>query len=122
LWIIPWDLDLSMSEALDPPHLENDWRVTPIADQCAACEGGSASFTPPTLCDRLFLNLHASKALYDAKVDAFIAGPFSKAAVDAKLDQWTQQLLTAGYPVEPSAVTEIKAILDRARMNRGFAY
>ncbi|HMJ15582.1 MAG TPA: CotH kinase family protein [Polyangiaceae bacterium] len=122
LWIIPWDLDLSMSEALNPPHLESDWRTMPSADQCTGCEGASAGLAPATLCDRVFLNLHARKALYEAKVDAFIAGPFSKAAVDAKLDQWAQQLLSAGYPAEPSAVSELKAILDRARMSRGFGY
>jgi len=60
--------------------------------------------------------------MYEAKVDRFISGPFSKAAVDQKLATWKQQLQAAGFPVQEQAVSSLQAILDRARMNRGFRY
>jgi hypothetical protein len=43
-------------------------------------------------------------------------------AVDEKLERWKAQLHTAGYPVNEAALDELRAILDRARMNRGFPY
>jgi hypothetical protein len=67
-------------------------------------------------------NFHAWAERYDAKVDAFIAGPFSKAAIDEKLARWKQQILTAGFPVQEDAISQLGGILDRARINRGYAY
>jgi spore coat protein CotH len=121
LWLIPWDLDLSIKDSVTPPHVAVDWRVQPSEADCNVCAGGLATGPAPG-CDRVIQNFQAWQASYDAKIDAFIAGPFSKAVVDAKLDQWRAQLLTAGYAVDEAALTELRAILDRARMNRGFAY
>jgi spore coat protein H len=121
LWIIPWDLDLSMIGTLAPPHVDVDWRTTPSAEQCDVC-GTLGALGPAPGCDPVIRNFQTWLPSYEAKVDAFIAGPFSKQAVDDKLERWTQQLLAAGYPVQQIAVDELEATLDAARTNRGFPY
>ncbi|MET0389756.1 MAG: CotH kinase family protein [Polyangiales bacterium] len=124
LWIVPWDLDHSLREATIPPHIPVDWRQTPSATECNACEGGGGFGIngPSPGCDRVIKNFQAWQASYEAKVDAFIAGPFRKEAVDQKLDTWEQQLTAAGFPAPDGAVEELKGILDRARTHRGFLY
>jgi spore coat protein H len=121
LWLIPWDLDLSMIGTVAPPHVEVDWRTTPVAEQCDVCATFAARGPAPG-CDPVIQNFQTWLPSYEAKVDAFIAGPFSKQAVDDKLERWTQQLLAAGYPAQQIAVDQLKAALDAARTNRGFAY
>ncbi len=124
LWLIPWDLDHSMRESTMPPHVPLDWRSEPNADQCTVCGGGGGFriFSVPPGCDRVIQNFQAWRAMYEAKIDRFIAGPFSKSLVDQNLDAWTQQIVAAGFPVQDAAISELKAMLDRARMNRGFPY
>jgi hypothetical protein len=122
LWIIPSHLEHSMTDTLQPPHLDVDWRVTPTAADCSPCQSGSLEAGPAAGCDRVIHNFQAWQANYEAKVDRFIAGPFRKAAVDDKLDRWKQQIVEAGFPVEEAAINELKATLDRARMNRGYPY
>jgi spore coat protein CotH len=121
LWIIPWDLDLSFVEGPNPPHIAFDWRTEPSAAQCG-CAGGFGRLGPHPGCDRVIQNFQAWQAFYEAKVDEFVAGPFSKTAVDEKLERWTQQILDAGFPVQQAAINELRAIVDRSRMNRGFPY
>lgn len=120
-WLIPWDLDHAITESTRHPHIAVDWRTVPSAGQCNACRGGGFGSLLPA-CDPVIRNFHSGLAAYDAEIDSFIAGPFSKPAVDEKLDRWAQQLRVAGYPVPDSALSELEGVLDRARMNRGFPY
>jgi spore coat protein CotH len=117
-WLIPWDLDHAITESTMHPHIAMDWRAIPSAGQCDACRGISL----PPGCDPVIQNFQSWQASYDTEIDSFIAGPFSKSAVDEKLDRWAEQLNVAGYPVSESELSELKGILDRARMNRGFPY
>jgi spore coat protein CotH len=122
LWIIPWDLDMAMSDATNPPHLATDWRTMPMPSECNVCEVSGQSGSPPSGCDPVIRNWQALTSGYQAKIDRFISGPFSKATVDASLTQWKQQIISAGYPVQEQAVSELISVLDRARTNRGFRY
>jgi hypothetical protein len=69
-------------------------------------------------CDPVIRNFQTWQTLYESKLDELIAGPFSKAAVDAQLDVWLQQIERAGFPVNKTAVAELQAILERARKPR----
>ncbi len=120
LWIIPWDLDHSMNDSGQLPHIANDWRSTPSETGCASC--GGAFDGPAPGCDPVIQSFQAWQTGYDEKIDAFIAGPFSKAAIDTKIDRWQQQLSDAGFAPEAFAVDALKSILDRARTNRGYPY
>jgi hypothetical protein len=123
LWIIPWDLDHSMSDRSDGPHITSDWRKPVTPELCNVCEGlqlGAAG--PPSACDALFKNLQAWLPAYEAKIDRFIAGPFSKQVVDADLARWKKQLQDAGFPVDEAALSDLIRVLDWARMNRGYRY
>jgi hypothetical protein len=124
-WIIPWDLDHSMNDRAMLPHIARDWRDVPAEGECVPCAGGGGfdSFDGPAPgCDRVIQSFQAWQARYDEQVEAFIAGPFEKSSVDAKIDRWTQQLSDAGFAVNQTAIDELKAILDRARLNRGYPY
>jgi hypothetical protein len=123
LWIIPWDLDHSMRESTMLPHIALDWRTKPTAEQCNVCQGGGRrALDSPAGCDRVIQNFQSWQVAYDAKIDAFLTGPFSQAAVNEKLEQWTQQLTAAGFPVPDAAISGLEGFLERARMNRGFPY
>ncbi|HKU37319.1 MAG TPA: CotH kinase family protein [Polyangiales bacterium] len=123
VWIIPWDLDMAMNDSGQPPHIEVDWRAPADAAQCDVCAGSAlGAGSPPPGCDRVIQGFRAYRAMYDAKVDRFVAGPFSKAAVDQRLRRWQQQLASAGYTVPAEAFDQLTQVLDRARLNRGFRY
>ncbi|HET8937950.1 MAG TPA: CotH kinase family protein [Polyangiales bacterium] len=124
VWLIPWDLDQSLRDIDYPPHIPHDWRVQPPAAECGMCGRGTGlalnGHAPG--CDPVIRNFQAWQTLYESKLDELIAGPFSKAAVDAQLDVWLQQIERAGFPVNKTAVAELQAILERARANRGYPY
>lgn len=125
LWIIPWDLDQSLRDADYPPHLPYDWRLQPSAAECQMCMSNSTGFAlngPPPGCDPVFRNFQNWQALYEAKLDELLAGPFSKAAVDAQLATWSMQIRDAGFPTNDEAVEELQAILERTRTHRGYPY
>lgn len=124
LWLIPWDLDYSMAEVENPAHITFDWKAKPAAAECS-CTGGFAGLgrreLPPG-CDPVIKNFQAWMAEYDRKVDALIAGPLSKDAVESALSTWTKQLSGVGYPPPEAEITRLTQILERSRMNRGFPY
>lgn len=123
LWIIPWDLDHSMSDRTDGPHIVADWRKQPAPEECGVCDTAALGAAgPPSACDRLFGNLQVWIPQYEAKVDTFIQGPFSKANVDADLARWKQQIIDAGFTVDEAAITDLIRVLDWARANRGYKY
>jgi hypothetical protein len=89
---------------------------------CGSGTGGFALNGHAPGCDPVIRNFHAWREHYEAKLDELLAGPFSKAAVDAQLDLWTQQIQDAGFPVNTQGIQDLQAILDRARTNRGYPY
>lgn len=108
LWIVPWDLDHSMSDRTDGPHVTSDWRKPVSADACSVRDGlmpGAAG--PPSACDALFKNLPTWLPAYEAKIDRFIAGRFSKQFVDADLALWKKQIQRAGFAVDEAAWSDL---------------
>lgn len=123
LWLIPWDLDHSMSDRSDPPHITRSWRDVPTAEECNVCASGSLGASgPPSACDAVLRNFQAWVPAYEAKVDRLIEGPFSKPTTDADLARWKQQIIDAGFPVNDAAITDLIRVLDWARANRGYKY
>ena len=123
LWIVPWDLDHSLSDRPDGPHITTDWREPPTPAACNVCEGFSLSAAgPPSACDAMFKNMLTWLAAYEAKIDRFLEGPFRKEAVDAELASWKQQIMDAGFSVDQAALDDLTRILDWVRTNRGYRY
>ena len=123
VWIIPWDLDQSLRDVNYPPHLPSDWRARPSTTECGMCGGGGLALNGHAPgCDPVIRNFQAWQAQYEAKLDELLAGPFSKATVDAQLDAWLSQIREAGFPTEDAAVEELQAVLERARTHRGYPY
>jgi hypothetical protein len=119
-WIIPWDLDHSMNEAFGPVHIAIDWRSVPA--MCPGCMGGGFGQALAPGCDPVIKGFQSLLDEYNARVDEFIAGPFSKQSVDQKLDAYSAQLTAAGFVAPTAQIETLRAILDRARQNRGFPY
>jgi spore coat protein CotH len=109
LWISPWDLDHSMRASTAPPHVPVDWRMKPSPEACQGCRagGGFGAISAPPGCDRVIQNFQAWQSSYDSQVERLIAGPFSKSAVDMKLEQWKAQIVAAGFPVQQAAIDEL---------------
>jgi hypothetical protein len=129
MWLIPWDLDTSF-DGLAEDRIEPQWNK-PAACMCVTNSQGTIEW--PASCDQLIKYLIPWQKDYDAMVDAFIAGPFAAAAVDAKLNAWAPQIEplvaeAAGRNSAPSsftwsnAVTQFKATIESARTHRGYAY
>lgn len=126
MWLIPWDLDQSLRDVNYPPHIPDDWRMQPTAAQCGMCgssgAGGFALNGPAPGCDPVIRGFQAWQQLYEAKLDELLAGPFSKAVVDAQLDTWMKQIQDAGFVVNEAAVQDLQGVLERARTHRGYPY
>lgn len=123
-WLIPWDMDFVLQQGTIV-NLPIEWR----ADAACVCLGTAL----PTSCDALFSAMRTHNAEFEAAVDAFIAGPFEKARVDALLTEWENQIApavmaTSGLGGAPTAsewqqaVTRLRTLVDQARANRGTAY
>jgi hypothetical protein len=127
-WLVPWDLDVAFDGDKDA-HIIVPW------DQSAPCmctaQGDGAQ--QPAACDPLVQDLITWKADYEAKVDAFLAGPFASSAVNAKLDAWSSQIADAvkstantpnavDEPTWRAALDQLRQTIDSARTHRGYAY
>lgn len=126
LWLVPWDMDSSF-HATSFVHIDPEWR----AGAPCAC-GGSPAQTPAS-CDPLVAGWASLGSDYEARVDDFIAGPFSPANVDEILAQTIELIADAvaesakvGGAPQPAAwhaaVAELRTIVDDARKHRGYAY
>lgn len=129
LWLVPWDLDKSFAATLEV-HLDPAWNV---AGTCACNSHPEYGIQFPAACDPLIQHFASWQTEFDDAVDAFIAGPFARDEVDAKLDAWIEQIRptvveSAGILSAPDeatwseAVTDLREKIDAARANRGFAY
>ncbi len=129
-WIIPWDLDLAF-DATPYVHVNPAWYDSSAA--CVCTRYDQYGWQTPPACDPLVKNMIAWRADYEREVDAFIAGPFSEARVEAKLEGWIEQIRPyirefAGVKRSPmenewdGALREFRAKLASAREHRGFPY
>jgi len=127
-WLVPWDLDVAFDGDKDA-HIIVPWNKTAPC-MCTAQGDGAQQ---PAACDPLVKELIGWQADYEAKVDAFLAGPFSDGPVNAKLDAWTNQIedavkSTANTPnaVDDAswhtALDQLRQVIDSARTHRGYAY
>jgi spore coat protein H len=129
-WLVPWDLDLAF-DGTPWVTIQPEWS-TAASCTCVAPPTMYAAQMPPS-CDALVAHFVSWRADYDREVDAFIAGPFSQARVDAKLDAWATQLEpfvmeASSRPDAPSvddwkyAVSELRKKIASQREHEGFAY
>lgn len=127
LWLVPWDLDFTFVGATALVHIPMEWRKPALNCSCAA-----QTSVPPS-CDPLTKRWIEANAAYESAVDAFIAGPFAAANVDAKLNAWTAQLQpvvaeTSGLNDAPTtttwndAVNTLKSRITQTRTDRGYHY
>ena len=129
-WLIPWDFDHSFNTT-DIVHIDPAWNATAPCT-CATTPTNSVAQLPAS-CNPLTGHFISWIADYEKHVDAFIAGPFSAPAVDAKLSTWIAQIRpfvveSAGLNGAPTEtnwnnnVNTLRTIIAEARKNRGFAY
>jgi spore coat protein H len=129
LWLIPWDLDLSFAGNVQT-HIVTPWNMTA---PCECVDTVDSGVQRPAACDPLVQDFIGWMDDYNAKVDEFIAGPFSADRVNAKLDAWSTQITDAvtkysglnGAPtvIEWTAgVSSLRATIDTLRKNRGNKY
>ena len=129
-WLVPWDLDLAF-DGTPWVTIRPEWSTT-ASCTCVAPATMYAAQMPPS-CDALVAHFVSWREDYDREVDAFIAGPFARPRVDAKLDAWTNQLEpfvmeAASRPAAPSVdewkygVNELRKKIQSQREHEGFRY
>jgi CotH kinase protein len=124
-WIIPWDMDYSFDGS--------PWvRLNPAWTETApcTCTGSDFGSQVPASCDPLVKQFIGHKDAVEAEIDAFLSGPFAADRVDAKLQQWSEQIRpavmeAAGIKHAPSevewaaALEQLKLTVGTARERRG---
>ena len=90
-WLVPWDLDNSFDNS-ETVRIEPAWNQQVPAAQCSCTQHPVSGPQRPAACDPLVGLLLSWNADYERAVDAFLAGPYSKANIDGLLDQWTMQI------------------------------
>jgi hypothetical protein len=124
-WLIPWDFD-SCLKPTSFVHIATEWHQP---GSCSCADAGSYAAS----CDAL-INLWGQhwRTDYETAVDRFLAEAFTVANVSAKLGAWEAQIRPFvveagginGAPLEhewDAALGELRAIIDAARANRGYA-
>jgi len=128
VWLIPWDLDSSFQNGT-LTHIDTPWNAPAPGMDCACGPGGQR----PAICDPLMAYWASRTEDYQRAVDNFLAGPFTDAAISAKLVAWTQQIdavvqEASGVQGAPTysdwqeAFASLQAIIASSRMARGYAY
>ncbi len=129
LWLIPWDLDRGFDQT-PWVHLEVPWNASA---QCACVQIPNYGAQVAASCDMFVQRLITWRSDYESAIDEFVAGPFSRARVDAKLDAWSAQLRqyvseAAGINLAPdeaawaTGLAELKSKIESARASGGYAY
>ena len=130
--LIPWDLDNAFENIVF-----NRNPVTPIADEWGESRNGCDPFSFGTFglrqrsaaCDKLIYAWTLFEEEYEQKQAEFISGPFSKAATDALIDKWAEQIRESTQEAEQlyddavsisqweGEISSMKSSLDFARAN-----
>jgi hypothetical protein len=92
LWLIAWDMPLSMQGESGFTRIVDEWN-----DTGASCEKKTNGYplSPPQLapcCDKLTHGWASLGAEYASAVRAFLDGPFTREKVETKLDAWSEQI------------------------------
>jgi len=89
LWLVPWDLDLSLGN--DIGGITNI--STPWDSPNVECSGAFGQLSPS--CDKLTRTWATMQMRYKTEVRRLLDGPFAASNVDPKLDAWTAQIAAA---------------------------
>lgn len=130
-WLVPWDLDNALDPSAGIVHIEPEWSAVTSSCDCRLDINGG--FQRPPACDPLIADFAAWRGDFEARVDAFLGGPFAAEAVDAKLEAWSKQLepfVTEATGVRGAedpedffeAIRTLKAVIESSREHRGYAY
>jgi spore coat protein H len=128
-WLIPWDLDGSFYGSAYV-HIEPKWNQRATCT-CRRTASGRSAY--PTMCDPLSRVFASFEAEYEAKVDEFLAGPFSPLAIEKKVVAYAEQIEGAvgeaagiGFAQRPeqwaAGVVSLLTTIDAAREFRGYPY
>ena len=96
--LIPWDLDNAFENIIS-----NVNSVTPIKDSWGDTSNNCQSFAygdmgieqKSAACDKIIGGLAKNMLKYQQLKDSLISGPMSQAIVDAKIDEWVNQIINA---------------------------
>jgi spore coat protein H len=129
MWLIPWDLDLSLAGA-ERTRIDRDWRdKSSCACHTAELDVPASPQRAPA-CDPLTGEVADWLDDYDQVVDKLLAGPMSGEAVDRKLMRWVELIEptvkeAAGKHSAPNesawqdAVSFLRSVIDHSRETRG---
>jgi hypothetical protein len=97
LWLVAWDIDLAFRGFGMLSPLGKFYEAIPAAGcECSQASGDAFRLTRrPAACDKLVQGLAALLEEYRAHARELLNGPFSAESVDARLDEWSAQLLPA---------------------------
>ena len=94
LWMIAWDLDLSMG-SFRFGQTSSPW-YEPVAEEACQCSTSDGFVARrPTACDKLFQGLAMLGDEFDARLAEVREGPMSPANANAVLDTWSAQISSA---------------------------
>lgn len=131
MWLVPWDLDVSLGNPSSRNGwIDVEWSAVPTSCMCHVALG-LPQRAPG--CDPLVAEFGTLRDDYDSMVDAFVSGPFAKAAVDDKFEAWSDAIDSmvdeaAGLKGAPDrthwqiGVRELRYVVEGSRDQRGFPY
>jgi spore coat protein H len=129
MWLIPWDLDLSLAGA-ERTRIDSDWRdKSNCACHTAELDVPASPQRAPA-CDPLTGEVANWLDDYDQVVDKLLAGPMSGEAIDSKLMRWVELIEptvkeAAGKRNAPNeaewqdAISFLRSVIDHSRETRG---
>lgn len=96
LWLIPWDLDLSFGgDDTGFTRVSNAWNDTNVQCPSGGVQSGISGGQMPPGCDKLTAGWASDNVAYKAAIQELLAGPFSQANVDGKINAWSAQITDA---------------------------
>jgi spore coat protein H len=128
MWLVPWDLDVSLA---NEPRTFID--VAWSAQSSCMCHVAVGFPQRAPSCDALIGQFATWRDGYESMVDTFLAGPFARDTVDAKLAAWSEEIASyvdeaAGLGGSPDRerwqdeLVELRYVLEGVRQNRGYPY
>ena len=90
LWLIPWDLDLTLGNAPAMVIIQQPWNQ--LSPECDSEQAFPGFGTMAPSCDKLTRGWAELGDAYQAALAELVAGPMSVETINAKLDAWTAQI------------------------------